>query len=886
MAEKTDKKTLFIIDGSACFYRAFHAIPRFTNRAGFPTNAIYGFTQTLRKLLRDYSPDYICVAYDSKGPTHRHEKYGDYKSERPPMPDDLAAQLPYLKRVVEALNIKGIEKPGYEADDIIAEAVRLANLSGLKSVIVSGDKDLYQLVDDDTVVLDYTNDKEFDRKGVLEKFGLGPEAIADFLALAGDSSDSIPGVPGIGPKTALKLLNEFKTLDGVYENLEKVKGDKLKESLKKHEPQARLSKELATLHTGFDVAIMIEDFKSREPDSEVLGPLLKELDFVKLYREIIEIEKKHDTRYEILGTPSAVAEAVGKLSGSERVSFYLDAPVGGSDGESACAYLAMVTGDDFKCCIKLPQNEATLADLISPLRPVLSDRSVAKATDDSKALYLYFLRRGVEVKGIVMDTSLASYLLNPAEASHSLDGVAFAYLGITLSVDSEAGATGRGLLVEADSARRMAMAIERAVVVSELSNLFDKKLVEENLARLLTDMELPLSEVLARMEFLGIRVDGEKLQRTGEDLSASMNALEREIYEAAGVEFNINSPKQLAEILFDKMGIKPVKKTKTGFSTDESVLTILSEKHALPAKVLAYRQLSKLKGTYVDGLISLIDPVTGRVHTSLNQTVTTTGRLSSSRPNLQNIPVRGEYAARIREAFVPEEGFEFLSADYSQIELRLVAHMSADPALVRAFNEGEDIHSATASEVFGVIPALVTPELRRRAKAINFGIIYGMGSYGLSAELGISAREAAEYIDGYFAHYGTVKEFIDETIRSATKLGYTTTLFGRKRFIPELKNPVEQTRRFGERMAVNTPIQGTAADMIKAAMIRIDADLRAGGFKSRMLLQIHDELLFEFLPDEKDALLSVVKSGMEGVITLKVPVIVNVKTGRDWSRVD
>jgi DNA polymerase-1 len=365
-----------------------------------------------------------------------------------------------------------------------------------------------------------------------------------------------------------------------------------------------------------------------------------------------------------------------------------------------------------------------------------------------------------------------------------------------------------------------------------------------------------------------------------------MNALEREIYEAAGVEFNINSPKQLAEILFDKMGIKPVKKTKTGFSTDESVLTILSEKHALPAKVLAYRQLSKLKGTYVDGLISLIDPVTGRVHTSLNQTVTTTGRLSSSRPNLQNIPVRGEYAARIREAFVPEEGFEFLSADYSQIELRLVAHMSADPALVRAFNEGEDIHSATASEVFGVIPALVTPELRRRAKAINFGIIYGMGSYGLSAELGISAREAAEYIDGYFAHYGTVKEFIDETIRSATKLGYTTTLFGRKRFIPELKNPVEQTRRFGERMAVNTPIQGTAADMIKAAMIRIDADLRAGGFKSRMLLQIHDELLFEFLPDEKDALLSVVKSGMEGVITLKVPVIVNVKTGRDWSRVD
>ncbi|MEE8573857.1 MAG: DNA polymerase I, partial [Thermodesulfobacteriota bacterium] len=500
---------------------------------------------------------------------------------------------------------------------------------------------------------------------------------------------------------------------------------------------------------------------------------------------------------------------------------------------------------------------------------------------DAKRLYLYCLRQGINVDGVTMDTSLASYLLDPSGSKHDIESVAFTHLGRVPTVATKKGKTEQ---IEIDSA---SFASERALLVLDAAPVLTNNLAEEGLGALLVDMELPLAMVLAEMELCGIKLNSTILEELSVVMAGVIESLEESIYKLAGEgggEFNINSPKQLSVLLFEKMGITPLKKTKTGFSTDESVLKRLSEKHEIAKKIVTYRQVAKLKSTYVDALVTLVNPATGRIHTSFNQTVTATGRLSSSRPNLQNIPVRGEYAETIRAAFVAREGTEFFSADYSQIELRLVAHMSDDPVLVTAFKEGADIHSITAAEVFGIMPGLVTSEMRRRAKAINFGIIYGMGPFGLAGDLEISMKEAADYIENYFAHYKLVKQFIDDTIAGATEAGYTTTLFNRKRFIPELRSTNDASRRFGERMAVNTPIQGTAADMIKAAMIKIDARLKTEKLASKMLLQIHDELLFEVPTSEKESLAALVTEEMEGVLKLKVPVEVNVKFASNWSK--
>lgn len=881
-AETRDNKreTLCIIDGSSVFYRAFHAVPSsFTSASGMPTNAVYGFTQTLRKILKDFSPRYIAVAFDVKGPSFRHEMFTQYKAERPAMPDALSVQLPYIKRIVKAFNIPAIEMASFEADDVIATLAVKFSKKGLRVAMVTGDKDMYQLIDGNVFILDYNSGKESGPAEVVEKFGVQPELIRDMLGLAGDTSDNIPGVPGIGYKTAAKLLNRYGNLEKIYESIEDISGEKLRENLRAHKDQAFLSRELATLHPQVPVECELDDLEYKGPDTKELEPLLRELDFRRILSEVmadVPSEATADKEFDELKDRAGVDAA---LKDARRMSITLafDVDVKGSPVsiglcvDSTKAYFLR----SYPPLAKGGAGDGP--DLTSALKPYLEDIALKKDTDDAKALYLFFGSRGVDLAGVEVDTSLASYLLDPSRSDHSVEALAFEYLGANPPKTGKHGTdkTKDGLSIS-----------NKASYIAELALILQDELEKNDLSSLYTGMELPLSRVLASMERLGIKVDSQILRDLSKEIEIELTDIERRIYAGAGMTFNINSPKQLSEVLFEKLGLKPAKKTKTGFSTDEEVLTSLGALHEVPSMIISFRQLSKLKSTYVDAILDIIDPSTGRVHTSFNQTVTATGRLSSSRPNLQNIPVRGDAALRIREAFVPDAGFFFLCADYSQIELRIVAHMSGDPVLTDAFKRGEDIHTRTASEVFGVMPGLVTSELRRRAKAINFGIIYGMGPYGLSTELGISVKEATEYIDLYFARYKAVKEFMDRAVSEAAKTGYTMTLFGRRRFIPELKSPVDSTYRFGQRLAINTPIQGTAADMIKAAMINIDRRLVKEGLRSRMLLQIHDELVFEASIDEKEALSSMVKSEMEGVLALNVPVVVNLKSGPNWKSVE
>jgi DNA polymerase-1 len=842
-----------------------------------PSNAIYGFTQTLRKILKDYSPDYIGVAFDVKGPTHRHELYEEYKVERPPMPDDLGLQIPYIKKLVGAFNIAVFEKEGYEADDVIGTLAKKFSGSGLRVVVITNDKDMLQLVGEDCHVLDYINDREYGRDEVRERFGVEPARMADLVGLAGDPTDNIPGVPGVGVKTAAKLLNRFGTLEEVLTNSEKAPGKKLKANLSEYRDQAILSKELATLHADIPIVCDISTLRYKGPDLKALEGLLKELDFVKLIKEVIPVDVEAVKRRIVL-TENELTALISRLKKSHSLAVTLQRAE--EEGNAIVPVMGIALGSAPGKGSYIPIVESVGEGLsegviIRHLKKLMEDERVKKSSHNTKDLSVFFSRRGVALKGVVMDTSIASYLLNPTRFVHTLENVAYAYLGVRPEGAEVEGVQGAA-----------AVACSKASMVLRLAGVFEKELIEAGLTGLFRDMELPLSEVLADMELAGVKVERRILEELSREIGGELKALERVLYGAAGYRFNINSPKQLSSLLFEKLKLKPIKRTKTGYSTDETVLTALAEDHEIPRIILNYRQLAKLKGTYVDAMLTLINPATGRIHTSLNQTVTATGRLSSSRPNLQNIPIRDEFARKIREAFVAEVGYTLLSADYSQIELRLVAHFSKDPVLLDAFTKGEDVHKRTASEVFGIEPELVSSEMRRRAKAINFGIIYGMGPYGLSSELGITVAEAKEYIDAYFAHYSTVKEFIDRTVQEAKRRGYTETLFGRRRFIPELMSPNEGTIRFGERMAINTPIQGSAADIIKAAMIRIDKRLKAEALRSRMTLQIHDELLFEVHEDEKPKLIGLVTEEMEGVIRLEVPIKVNLKSGRNWRSVE
>lgn len=870
------KTTFIIIDAMACLYRAFYAIPMFTTSTGLPTNAVYGYMQTLKKIKESYKPDYMVVAFDMKGPTFRHELYEEYKADRPEMPDDLSQQIPYIKLITEALNMTILEKQGFEADDIIGTLVANHSSKDMKMLIVTGDKDMYQLVDDNTFILDYNKDKENGSEYALEKFGVKPTQIIDLLALAGDKSDGIPGVPSVGVKTAAKLLKQFDSFDGIYKNVENIKGEKLKTNLVEYKEQAEFSKELATIHRSVPVKGTLKDYKSDDYDLKKLKPLLMELEFYKFLKEVDSSGEASEPAKDavIVDSESGLSKIVSSIKKSGEMVI-----VGEFDSAGircSASAISISSGKGAGCFI--PFFETMSAGLpegtvLSAIKEVVEDSKIKKTSNDVKQLLLYFKMRGLKPKGFTGDTGIASYVLNPS-GKLDLETLSLSLLGESLESKDA---------FSLDLKEASVITSNKVNAVAKIYLKLKSKLKKDKLLKLYCDMEMELVEVLADMEIEGIKVDGLILKTLSKEMAAELKKLEKKIYKGAGEEFNISSPKQLSKILFENLGFTPTKKTKTGFSTDESVLRALAEEHKFVEMILQYRKTAKLKSTYVDGISALIDSSTGRVHGSLNQTVTATGRLSSSRPNLQNIPIGGESADKIRKSFIAKKGFHFFSADYSQIELRLVAHLSGDKTLIESFKNNEDIHARTASEVFEVDIDKVSKEQRRRAKAINFGILYGMGAYGLSKELDITPYDAGEYIDLYFKHYPKVDKFLTKVISDATETGFTETLYDRRRYIPELNSANDSMVKFGERMAVNAPVQGGAADIVKDAMIEINRKLELGKYKTKMLLQIHDELLFEVADEEKDDIYSMVREVMENIIKLKVPLIVNTKNGNNWA---
>jgi DNA polymerase-1 len=889
MTEELKKPTLFLIDGSNYIYRAFYAIRELSNSKGFPTNAIYGFTNMLMKLCRDREPDYIVVVFDSKGPTFRHEAYGEYKANRKAMPDELIPQIPKIKEVVRGFSIPVLEEAGMEADDIIGTLVKKYSGADVTTVIISGDKDLMQLVSEDVLMLDTMKDKTYDIEGVKERFGVGPEKVVDILGLAGDSSDNVPGVPGVGEKTAQKLVKEFGGLEGILNNLDKVKGAKLKENLTTYADQARLSRELVTIRTDATVDVGLDKMKRSSPDTPVLKELFKEFEFMSFLHALDRGGKKEEIECRVIFSEKEFAGLVEELKRTKAFSFCMELTspepmkaeiVGISICHTEGGGFYIPLAHDYAEVPKQLPLDAVLAGIA----PFLSDETITKHGYDMKNASIVCSRKGIWLKGMGIDVMVASYVLNPTQRDFSLEGIAGGSLD--LEINSLKDVVGSGVKAISFSSVPIEKAAEfscgRADCVWQLARHLSALIEKEGFGDLFYKIEMPLISVLADMERKGVLLDIGLLHEMSEELREIMLLSEDKIYKLAGKQFNINSPKQLQTILFDKLGLPKGRKTKGGYSTDVEVLTYLAQSYELPAEILAYRSFAKLRSTYVEALPALLNRETGRVHTSYNQTVTATGRLSSSNPNLQNIPIRTMEGKRIRQAFIVPEGHEIVSADYSQIELRVLAHLSEDEELLRAFESGEDIHTRTASNIFGVFPDMVNEEMRRLAKVINFGIIYGMSPFGLSKELGITQKLAKTYIDEYFHRFHGVKRFIETLLDGARKNGFVTTLLGRRRYIPEINSRNVTVRQFAERMAMNAPIQGTAADIIKIAMLDIASSLKEKNLSSSMIMQVHDELVFEVPEGERHDVIDLVRNRMEGVITLKVPLIVEIYAGKNW----
>ena len=835
------RKSLFLIDGNSFCYRAFYAIKGLSNSKGQPTNAIYGFISMLNKIKEKEKPDYLAVSFDLKGPTFRHEKFKDYKIHRKPMPDDLQSQIPIIKDVLRAYNIPIIEKQGYEADDVLATVAEKAR-DRFDVYIVTGDKDALQLVKPHVSVLDTkTEGLVYDEEKVKERFGFGPEAVVDFMALAGDATDNIPGVKGIGEKTAKELLDQFKTLDGIYKNLDDVKSESVKKLLKEQKEQAVMSKELAKVDADAPVDFDIDEMKIKEPDAQALAGLFKELEFKTLLKEVAP-QKNIELEVINIKTKDEIKSLVDEIKKIGSFAF---------DLESAVAV-----------CVK--PKKVYLVDKIDDL---FEDEDIEKVGFDLKKSALALKNNKVELRGENFDIMVASYLLNPERQSQDLSDIAFEYLGYGIH----------------DQASEEEVITSRCDCILRLHDILEKALKEKDLYGLFRDIEMPLVSVLARMELNGVSIDAPYLKKLSDEMEKKLEKLTRDIYETAGTEFNINSPKQLGEVLFTKLGLPVVKRTKTGPSTNVEVLEKLSTTHALPAMILQYRELAKLKSTYVDALPLLINEKTKRVHASFNQTITATGRLSSSEPNLQNIPIKTQEGKKIRKAFVPQKSNDFiLSADYSQIELRILAHLSEDENLKNAFKKDLDIHTYTASLIFNIKEQDVTPEQRSAAKTVNFGIVYGMSPFGLSKGLGISPGEAESFIDAYFQRYPEVKKYMQKQIEHARKHGFVTTLFKRRRYIQEINSSNNTVKSFAERMAINAPIQGSAADLIKVAMIDIQKELDDKKLDSKMIMQVHDELVFEVPQDELDDVTKIVKNKMEKAVQISVPIKVKISKGKNW----
>lgn len=897
------RKRLFLIDGSSYFFRAFYAIGHLSNAEGMPTNAVFGFVNMLNKIIADQKPDYVAMIFDSKAPSFRKKIYPDYKANRSEMPEELAVQIPYIKDIVRAHRMAQLEMEGFEADDIIATLTKRFASPDVQVVIVTGDKDLMQLVNADVTVFETMRGEFFNAEHVKEKFGVGPEALLDALALAGDSSDNIPGVPGIGMKTAAALIDEFKSLDALLAHPEKVNGKSKAEKLKTFADQARLSKQLATLHSDVPVECDLAALAPQQPDTETLRALYRKLDLKKFIAALDQSGAETSAAPTIAaGSEQRSREAYRLITDIEELQRYLGEvrekclPLSVDlETTSKIPMRAEIVGISMACemgqGIYVPVGhrgseiaQPALKEVLAILKGILEDERVGKRGQNIKYDDVIFRRHGIAIKNIAFDTMLASYLIDAqARGLHNLDDLCAKHLShktITYDEVTEGIEDRQFALVPVEKA--LQYAAEDADMVLCLEEKLRPMLQEQQLLSLLTDVELPVSSILAEMEVNGIEVDRKRLGAMSQEFDVELKGLISKIYESAGEEFTINSPKQLQKILFDKMNLPRGKKTKTGYSTDTEVLADLARIHELPNMILRYRVLTKLKSTYIDSLPDLIHPETGRIHTHFNQAVAATGRLSSSDPNMQNIPVRGAEGQLIRAAFVPRQGWEFLGADYSQIELRIFAHFSEDPTLLRAYREHEDIHSLTAQAVFHVEAKDVTDDMRRKAKVVNFGILYGMSEFRLARELGISNQEGREFIEGYFAGYPGVRKFIDSTIAEARKSGFVKTYLGRRRATPDLNNKNFNLRKAAERAACSTTVQGSAADLIKSAMIQVDRRMKKQGLKSKMLLQVHDELVFEVPPDERQVMQKLVTEEMQNVWTLRVPLEVQSQFGTNW----
>ncbi|MBN1365567.1 MAG: DNA polymerase I [Syntrophaceae bacterium] len=881
MTEKNKTPLVALVDGSNYIYRAFFGLPPLTNSKGFPTNAIYGFTNMLLKLKRDIAPDYIVVTFDLKGPTTRHEEFEDYKATRKPMPDDLTPQIPFIKDIVRGFSICILEKQGTEADDIIGTLTVRANKKGWRTVIISGDKDLMQLVDENVSMVDTMKDKTYDAAAVKEKFGVGPDKVVEILGLMGDTSDNIPGVPGVGPKTAQKLIEEYGTLEKVIRNAENLKNVKLRESLIKYAEQARMSRHLANIRKDIEIDFDFQDAAVKEPDKEILTKLFSEFEFSSLLREIKQENVRRDKEYKQIPDKKTLNELIAHLKKGHEISLEVIWE------KSPAADLIGIAISAGKESFYIPvghtkvQTQLSLKEVLAALSDILNSSRIKKYVYDLKTALISI--DDFEVQS-GEDLQLVAYLLNPARYSYELDEIVWEYLHERIpTLKDLAGEKEKTLSLALVPLEKMtAYAGQRADAILELAPEIIAQLKKIDALELYIKVEMPLLHVLADMEKKGVLIDTKILKQMSTDLGQLMSISEEKIHRLAGEKFNINSPKQLQSILFEKLKLPAGKKTKEGYSTDVDVLTDLARSHELPAEILAYRSLAKLKSTYVDALPALINPQTGRIHTSYNQTVTATGRLSSSNPNLQNIPIRTLEGKRIRQAFIADPDCLLISADYSQIELRVLAHLSKDKALIDAFASDEDIHTHTATDVFGVFPQMVNADMRRQAKVINFGILYGMSAFGLAKELGVSVKTAQEYIEGYFQRYKKVRIYLDGILEDARRNGYVCTLLNRRRYLPELKSKIPSVRQFAERMAINTPIQGTAADLIKVAMVNIADLLKKKKLSTRLIMQVHDELVLEAPVKEKEEVMVLVKKEMEEVVKLNVPLKVEIASGKNW----
>jgi DNA polymerase-1 len=870
-------KKLVLIDGNSIAYRAFFALPLLNNDKGIHTNAVYGFTMILNKILEDEKPSHILVAFDAGKTTFRHKTFSEYKGGRQKTPPELSEQFPFIRELLDAFQVSRYELVNYEADDIIGTLSLQAEKDGYEVKVISGDKDLTQLSSEKTTVnitkKGITDIEEYTPAHIQEKYGLTPEQIIDMKGLMGDSSDNIPGVPGVGEKTAIKLLKEFQTLENLLHSIDQVSGKKLKEKLEEFRDQAVMSKQLATITREAPVEVQISETEYEGINLDKLIPLYKELGFHSLLEKLDGVEQDVDQPLEEIAFEMMSDVKEDMLT--DESSLYVEVLEDNYHYAKIIGFSIVNKNGSYY----IPTETALSS---AAFKIWAEDEEKKKIVYDAKRSEVSLRHHNIHLKGVEFDMLLASYILNPAETIEDVSSIAKRF-GFQ-AIQSDEAFYGKGAKRHVPEEEKLAEhLVRKGMVLSDLKNKLEKDLKENQQYELFHELEMPLSLILADMESTGVKMDIARLKKMGEDLQGQLKDMEQRIYELAGESFNINSPKQLGVILFEKLELPVIKKTKTGYSTSADVLEKLESEHAIIKEILHYRQLGKLQSTYIEGLLKVVNPENDKVHTRFNQALTQTGRLSSTDPNLQNIPIRLEEGRRIRQAFIPsEKDWVIFAADYSQIELRVLAHIAKDEKLISAFREDLDIHTKTAMEVFHVTADEVTSNMRRHAKAVNFGIVYGISDYGLSQSLGITRKEAGQFIDRYLESYPGVKEYMEDIVQDAKQKGYVATLLQRRRYIPEITSRNFNVRSFAERTAMNTPIQGSAADIIKKAMIDMADRLVAEKLQTRLLLQVHDELIFEAPKEEIDILKKIVPDVMENAVELVVPLKVDFSYGPTW----